>query len=195
MNEDVQPSDFDEPWAIFERSSPGWFRVTLTFEDEAEDEADSSPELYVGGVIDPDGRVGISGLALLGHSLSSAHLREIPLRRIEAALNSPVCRGWVSTASGAPHPLRELQQVADEGPAQVYEQTELRPRLTRPDRSDPRAFYRQVADAYRQYVKHSNRPAVEIATEAGVPVATARRWINHARELGLLEKGQRGRAI
>jgi len=48
--------------------------------------------------------------------------------------------------------------------------------LTRPGPSSNEDFYTEVVAAYRHYVQHSNKPAVEIAAEAGVPVATARRW-------------------
>jgi hypothetical protein len=188
MNEDCAE---DEPWAIFERSSPGWFRVTLPgVGAEARD-----VEVFLGGAIGADGKPLISGLALLGDQISPGDLRRIPLGRLQAALSASHRREWLTTTGSQPHPLRELQDVADEGPDQLFRRDDLRPRLTRPDGADPPSFYGQVADAYRQYVQHSNKPAVEIAGEAGVPVATARRWINHARELGLLEKGQRGRAI
>ncbi len=89
-----------------------------------------------------------------------------------------------------------LQDEADEGPrTELYRSRgPLRRRLTRPGPRSNEDFYTEVVAAYRHYVQHSNKPAVEIAAEAGVPVATARRWINHARQLGLLEKGEVGRA-
>jgi len=90
-----------------------------------------------------------------------------------------------------------LQDEADEGPrTELYRSRgPLRRRLTRPGPRSNEDFYTEVVVAYRHYVQHSNKPAVEIAAEAGVPVATTRRWINHARQLGLLEKGEVGRAI
>lgn len=185
------PEQDGEPWAVFERSSPGWFRVTL----RSKSAGGNDVQFFVGGVIDDDDRPAISGVALLGQGLTSASLRNLPLGRIQAALNEPRHREWIRSASSVLHPFRELQDVADESPHYVFRQDGRRPPLTRPDGTDPPSFYRQVAQAYRHYIKHSSRPAVDIATEAGVPVSTARRWINHARELGLLEKGQRGRAI
>jgi len=180
----------NEPWATFERSSPGWFRVTLP----GLVAEDRDVEVFLAGAIGDHGKPVITGLALLGEQLSPGDLRRIPLGRLQAALGSPRRREWLTT-TGNPHPLRELQDVADDGPDELFRRNDRRPRLKRPDGTDPSSFYGQVADAYRQYIQHSNKPAVEIATEAGVPVSTARRWINHARELGLLEKGQRGRAI
>jgi hypothetical protein len=66
--------------------------------------------------------------------------------------------------------------------------------LRRPDGKNPDAFYAEVAQAYREYINNSNRPAVFIAEEAGVPVATARRWISEARRRGALPPGEQGRA-
>ncbi len=173
-----------EPWAIFERSSPGWFRVTVSDDEDA-------AELFVGGVLGDDGRPVITGLALLGHNLNGNDLRHIPLGRIQAALASPRRRDWIAVAPPGLHPLRDLQEVADEGPDYVYRHDARRARLTRPDGSNTESFYRLVSEAYTHYAMHSTKPAMEIATEAGVPAATARRWINRARELGLLEKGGR----
>lgn len=64
----------------------------------------------------------------------------------------------------------------------------------RPDGSDPDGFSRQVAAAYERLVLTSHRPNVALAEEAGVPVATARRWVLEARRRGHLPPGERGRA-
>lgn len=184
---DPAAEDDPEPWAIFERSSPGWFRIRI--------DAGNAAEVYVGAAIGVDGKPVITGVAILGAQLGPSDLRQIPLGRIQAALTAPHRLDWIRTASGSPSALRNLQEAAGWTPEPVSETDRLRPRLTRPDRSDPPAFYGQVALAYRDYIAHGTRPAIAIADEASVPVATARRWINHARELGLLEKGQRGRAI
>ncbi len=66
--------------------------------------------------------------------------------------------------------------------------------LTRPDGSNPEAFYGRVAARYQVLVRRTAKPAVEMAEEAGVPVATARRWINEARRRQLLPAGRQGRA-
>jgi len=189
VNEQELPGE-DEPWAIFERSLPGWFRVTLRGGTDA--------ELYVGAVLSEEGAPVISGLALTGSRLGQGDLRELPLGRIQATLKSvPALHEWVALAPRSIDPLRMLQDEADEGSrTELYRSRgPLRRRLTRPGPRSNEDFYTEVVAAYRHYVQHSNKPAVEIAAEAGVPVATARRWINHARQLGLLEKGQRGRAI
>lgn len=65
-----------------------------------------------------------------------------------------------------------------------------RPRLVKPKVGsgyDPEAFYEQVARAYRDYLLQTSRVAPRIASEAGVAVTTAHRWIREARRRGLLE--------
>lgn len=174
-----------EPWAIFERSKPGWYRATGDF-----------PDLYIGCGIDDHGAVIITRLVVLGQgtTLNSKDLRRIPLRRLEVAVNAPNRRGWAGSAPQGLDPLRELEEVLDQGP-EHYAVTPLRTRLARPKKSEiDDDFYRQVAVAYRHYVQLSNKPAVEIALEAGVPIPTARRWINSARQRGHLSPGERGRA-
>ncbi len=188
MNEPEPFGPDPEPWAAIARSVPGWFLFSVAHEDD-------DIELYVRAVIGPSGWPVITGIALDGPHLSARNLRDIPLARIEAALRTPRLLDWVKKVGPDGDPLRILQDVTDEGPENFYRQASHRARLQRPDGADPTSFYSQVAAAYRHYVTFSNKPAVEIANEAGVPPATARRWINRARELGLLEKGQRGRAI
>lgn len=61
-----------------------------------------------------------------------------------------------------------------------------RPALTRPTGEDPDAFYAAVAAAYKEHAMTTNRVGVAIGAEAGVPTATARRWILEARRRGLL---------
>jgi hypothetical protein len=75
----------------------------------------------------------------------------------------------------------------------VY-RVDSRPRLTRPDGSSPDGFYELVGIAYREYAAQTRAPAVEIANEARVPVATARGWIREARRRGKLPEGRKGKA-
>lgn len=69
-----------------------------------------------------------------------------------------------------------------------------RKRLTRPDGADPDEFYPLVARAYFEYAPKTRAPAKEIAAEAGVPVATAHRWIREARRRGFLPPARKGKA-
>jgi DICT domain-containing protein len=66
--------------------------------------------------------------------------------------------------------------------------------LTRPDGSNPGAFYRQVAEAYRDVVQDHRNVAVVLAKEADVPVGTVHRWIMEARRRGFLPAARVGRA-
>lgn len=65
-----------------------------------------------------------------------------------------------------------------------------RPKLTRPTGDDPDEFYGLVARAYREAAAQTARPAPLLADEAGVPVATVRRWIAEARRRGHLPPGR-----
>jgi hypothetical protein len=92
-------------------------------------------------------------------------------------------------------PLSELRQLAANAPPELPEfPTAERQRLTRPDGTDPEGFSARVAAAYREYAPKTRAPAVEIAKEAGVPVATARSWIREARRRGKLPEGRKGKA-
>jgi hypothetical protein len=63
------------------------------------------------------------------------------------------------------------------------------------ERPYPLTFWQSVAFAYNDFAIHAGKsnPAVLIAEEAGVPVATVRSWIARCRELGFLGKGSQGR--
>jgi len=74
------------------------------------------------------------------------------------------------------------------------EPQEPRKPLTRPDGSNPYAFYRQVADAYRDVLQTNKKVAVALAEEANVPVGTVHRWVLEARRRGFLPAAKQGRA-
>jgi hypothetical protein len=88
--------------------------------------------------------------------------------------------------------LRDRARTA--GPDLPVYKVGSRPRLSRPDGSDPRGFYELVGIAYREYAPQTRAPAVAIAAEAGIPVATARGWIREARRRGNLPEGHKGKA-
>jgi hypothetical protein len=89
----------------------------------------------------------------------------------------------------------ELRELAGHAPAELpHAKTKARPKLTRPDGTDPEGFAARVADAYREYAPQTRAPALKIAEEAQVPVATARSWIREARRRGKLPAGRKGRA-
>lgn len=176
--------DDPEPWVIVERSKPGWFRLSGGFGEE----------LYVNCALDEVGNVVITRLVVSGPRLTSTDLRRIPVGRIEAFLNAGPRRDHVLRAPIGLDPLRELEEVADEGPDNVYRHDSGRTRLRRPRRGESEEFFAHVAEAYRHYVQVTKSPALDIAAEANVPVPTARRWINEARQRGYLSPGERGRA-
>jgi hypothetical protein len=66
--------------------------------------------------------------------------------------------------------------------------------LARPDGSNPDAFYKQVAEAYRDVLPTTNKVAKVLAEEANVPVGTVHRWILEARRRGFLPSARQGRA-
>lgn len=151
-----------------------------------------------------DGQGGVEIVRLLIASqgrITSAALRDIPIGRIEATINStPLLLAAARSADEAPDPLVDQLET---GPVPDFREAvgdggdgfpSVNQPLTRPDRTNPAAFYGLVAMRYQILVRSTRKPAVEMAAEAGVPVATARRWINEARRRGLLPAGRQGRA-
>lgn len=167
----------------FERSRPGWWLVTGDF-----------PELFVRARLNDNGRAVIVCMVLAGEDRepNSTDLRRIPLARITAHLNAGRNRSWAEDAPEIDF-LADLRKGLAE-PAQLPPTPKRPHELQRPPSQGSDEFYRQVADVYRYYAEYSYKPATEIAAEADVPVATARRWINEARKRGHLGPGQRGRA-
>ena len=91
--------------------------------------------------------------------------------------------------------LAALRKRAEHAPARLPSPRAIdRPKLTRPDGTDPDGFAARVAAAYREYATQTRAPAVEIAKEAAVPVATARSWVREARRRGKLPVGRKGKA-
>lgn len=175
----------------------------------------AAPEYYVRCREDGQGGAEIVELLIAAPSrISAAALRDVPIGRIEAAINAtPRLRDAALKADGSPDPLLERLRAGTGGPRDIHVTVTDRatatdsfsvggsgvgasfdPPLQRPDRSDPAAFYARVAARYQALVAHTAKPGVAIAQEAGVPVGTARRWINEARRRGLLPPGRQGRA-
>lgn len=104
----------------------------------------------------------VTKLVIDGDDIRSSNVRSLPLQQ------------WRSTV--------RLASLAAAG----------REKLTRPDGSNPDAFYLSVAAAYAEYAAAGRGTGRMIASEAGVPVTTAHRWIREARIRGFLPKGRRG---
>jgi hypothetical protein len=139
----------------------------------------------------------LTTLIVTGRNLTTDKLRSIPVGRIEAlALTNPE---FAPRAEGSePGPMTEAQTAlmraaSSQFKAQAYRRKPRKP-LTRPDGSNPDAFYRQVAEAYRYTVQHTRKVAMALAEEADVPVGTVHRWIREARRRGFLPAARRGRA-
>jgi hypothetical protein len=121
---------------------------------------------------------------------ASGLLRDIPIMRIEAAINQ------------AAHRRHLLARVLDTGsPTEEppggtrYRQRPARPPvLQRPSLSiddpggyrKPDDFYQRVTDLYLHLAAVSARPAHELAEANQIPVATVHRWIREAKTRRLL---------
>ena len=141
--------------------------------------------------------------------LTSDKLRSIPVARIETLANTdPDFRPHVA---GAPQlaiseafdqfrrhatqiMMNEAHRKANEADEADGKARKRRQLLSRPDGSNPEAFYQQVAEAYRDVLQANRKVAVVLAEEANVPVGTAHRWILEARRRGFLPPARQGRA-
>jgi hypothetical protein len=120
---------------------------------------------------------------LLIDAPTASLLAEVPLARIEAAVNAdPDILDWIEKGSATFQ--RELQGRG----------SRKRLRLKRPDkRRLDDGFYRQVANAYADAVRHGLRPAKTLAADADTPPGTVNRWIATARRRGYLSPAKPGR--
>ncbi len=175
----------DEPWAAFERSDPGWWRVVGDF-----------PDVFVATAIVGD-RLRIIGL-LIADSDAPFMLREVPVARIEASLaTSARAVEWAQRQTHARSPQRLAQRlnVPAEDSYTEYPSGRSGEPLLPPTRPVPDAFYASVGEAYREFSTVTVRPVTEIAKEAGVGLRTAQGWVAEARRRKHLPPGQRGRVM
>jgi hypothetical protein len=156
---------------------------------------DHEPTYWVRCRDDGRGGIEVASLVVSGPGrITAATLRSVPIGRIEATINGvPLLLAIAREAADKPDSVLEELTSATVELEPVFEEAVAEP-LKRPDRTDPETFYAAVADRYRNLVRGSAKPAVLMAEEADVPVATARRWINEARRRGLLPPGRQGRA-
>ena len=113
---------------------------------------------------------------------TTALLRDVPLARIEAAVNAaPKILEWIETAAPA-ETVRLMKATAAK-----------RPRLERPSGRLDDAFYVRVAAAYAGAVAHGLQPAKTLADESDTPQGTVNRWIAEARRRGHLAAAIPGR--
>jgi hypothetical protein len=129
----------------------------------------------------PDGRLVVADFSMSvppeEGGVSSWHLHQLPVARLEAAANSPTTRETlrrkIAVTARFGVPRSKLKLVIPEG--RKYD-----------DR-----FYRRVADAFAALDLQSRRPVQELADINDVPVSTISRWIREARARGFLGPGQR----
>jgi len=146
-------------------------------------------EIRVGN--SPDGRLICTGLRVGGppdtHEITARGLRQIPLSRILAALGAelrsidPQSREYLAATLG-------LELAGDA--AREF----TRPPLPRGTRL-PRSWYEKVAEVYREGLRVNPRnPYKHIMATIHTSEPTARRWVSHARSIGILGEAISGKA-
>lgn len=160
---------------------------------------------------DADGRVVVDAVYVHGPEITATVLQAVPVSHLELIANlMPGINLFDLTAVmqfGTEYPLTEespaagepsladLRAMAPGAPARfALIEPVKRSQLKRPDGTDPAGFSERVAAAYREYAMQTRAPAIKIAEEAGVPVATVRSWIREARRRGKLPPGRKGKA-
>jgi hypothetical protein len=121
---------------------------------------------------------------------SSGAFRDIPVMRIEAAVNQPTHREVLLPLVA---PQNMLEYTSPGGVRyRVRPDAPVRPRRPRLRIADPGGyrkpdeFYRQVAERYLWLAAITPRPAQELAEANDMPVPTVHRWIREAKARGLL---------
>lgn len=121
---------------------------------------------------------------------ASSLLRELPVLRVEAAVNQARHRDRIAAAA---HRATIEQEPVLGGasfrsrPTRVAKLKPVSLALADPGGyRKPDSFYQQVADLYLDIAAVSPRPAHDIASANGVPVATVHRWIREAKARRLL---------
>lgn len=117
-----------------------------------------------------DGRMVLTGLAVVGDGLTAESLRRIPVSVIEQAMAE-------KTAGTDEQRKAELAKL---------------PPLERGSLSAA-AFSQLVADHYKIWARYTARPAAGMAGEWDVKSATIHGWIREARLRGLLPEAERGK--
>ena len=177
-------------WVLWNRSIPGTTEGLQVYAHLYAEEEGARGEIYE--------------IAVRGRNLTTDKLRSIPLAHIETLANThpgfkPHVEGTDQHAIG-----KAFEQVVQQGnrvlldaahrkASEPHEPLTRKP-LTRPDGSNPDAFYQQVAEAYRDVVQTTPKVAKVLADEAHVPVGTVHRWVLEARRRGFLPLARQGRA-
>jgi hypothetical protein len=150
-----------------------------------------------------DGRRVVRDLVMRSlERVSSTDLKGLPIGWLEGVINieenARALAAETDDANRLGLALTEVellvQEMTSKPAGHVAAGRPKRPPLKRPDGQDPDFFYRGVAEAYTDTLRRTSAIAPALAEEAGVPVATVRRWIQEARRRGFLPPARRGRA-
>lgn len=117
-----------------------------------------------------DGRMVLTGLAVVGEGLSAESLRRIPVSVIEQAM--------AEKAAGT-----EEQREVEIAKLPALERGSL----------GAAAFSRLVAEHYRIWARYTANPGAEMARRWGFKGATVHGWIREARLRGFLPEAERGK--
>jgi hypothetical protein len=132
---------------------------------------------FIQSVLVMPGSLTVAGSALPLPSITASDLRAIPLEAIDRAMAAR----WSAEGSTIAGLRQEIGEGADE-------------LLRRPDEANRATFNARVALAYLRALGATRNPTRAIADEAGVPHATAQRWVVAARKAGHLPPARPGRA-
>jgi hypothetical protein len=132
-------------------------------------------------------------------------MRDLPLGRIEAAINQPLVYEALSqyvsipTAASIRFPDELPEPGSDPGdppwwvtpPRSKRRAPRLKLRIPEGPGKKPDEFYRQVADRFTYLGTVSTRPASELAAANEVNVSTIHGWVKEARRRGLMPAADR----
>jgi hypothetical protein len=148
-----------------------------------------------------DGRFEVVELFVAGSPVTTDHLRQIPLGRIEARANEPTFREFIVNSLDLPRLTFEaVIESEKQSHAQAADRTQRRKRtrsarLPVPKgRKYPDSFYMKVAEVYAALVQAGERPAADMAEANDVQVTVVHRWVKEARRRGFLAPGRAGKA-
>lgn len=144
----------------------------------------------------PEGRLIVRGIWIeTPAGVTGRGLDQLPLGRIESAINSPAVAEQVRTLLAAEDwtaatPWSGIPPLGELAPPRIGLTLPL-PRLALKlrdpgGRKRPDEFYQRVAEIYSAQSIRSSQPAADLADANGVPATTVARWLKEARRRGLL---------
>lgn len=150
-----------EAW-LNERFGPRWLGWY------AEDSGVRDTALFAQMKQNEAGRWMLTGLLLLGESLTADKLRTVPVTALENSSNLSATQEFRAAVDALP-PLKRTAEMS------------------------PEDFSRLVAEHYNTWARFVPHPAAAIAAEWDAKVPTVHTWIREARLRGFLPPAQRGK--